>query len=122
MRETPLLHAIRAAVVAERDVLVWRNNTGVAYGASGSGARGVRFGLGVGGADLVGVLLFAAELGPCHVGRFFGLEVKAPGRKPTRDQILWANAVRSVGGFVATVHSVDEARAAISRCRQGELR
>lgn len=113
-RETPILHAIRAAVAGEPGVLVWRNNTGV------DTTRGVRFGLGVGGADLVGVCECPTSIGPDHFGRFFGLEVKAPGRRPSPKQRLWADAVRRVGGFVAVVTSADEARAAIQRCKRGD--
>ena len=108
-REAEVLYAVRASVAALPGVCVWRNNTGVDL------ARGVRYGLGVGGADLVGL----------RCGRFFGLEVKRPAAgvrragRLDREQRFWAEAVRAAGGFVAVVHSAEEALAALERCSAG---
>lgn len=121
MRETRILQDIRAAVAELPGVLVWRNNTGVDV------TRGIRFGIGVGGADLVGIATVPALVGEdtghydaARIGRFFGLEVKRPGGRARPEQRMWADAVRQHGGFVATVHSVGEALAAIERCRAGD--
>jgi hypothetical protein len=65
-----------------------------------------------------------------EVGRVFCLEAKrsaeeerksrsAKRRITIEDQERWARAVRSLGGFCAVVHSVEEAIDAVSRCRSG---
>lgn len=98
-----LTHPIRAAVNVVPGVRVWRNNAGWDQRIN------VLYGLGLGAPDLVGM---------CD-GRFFSLEVKWPGEKPNPDQLRWHDTARRLGGFVAVVHSVDEAMAAIVRCRAG---
>jgi len=74
--------------------------------------------------------------GPCDCGapyakrwgRAFCLEVKNAS-DPARglragalspDERRWLGEVRKLGGFAAVVHSVDEALAAVARCRAGE--
>jgi hypothetical protein len=79
--------------------------------------RPIRAGLGDGSADLVGVCSVAYGVRP--VGRAFCLEVKRPGVKPDADQVRWLRVVRELGGFACVVHSVDEAIAAVERCREG---
>jgi hypothetical protein len=79
-------------------------------------------GLGLGSADLVGIVNVAG------IGRAFCLEVKLPGgpgmgrRKGALrpDQKRWLMQVRRFGGFACVVRSVDEAVAAVARCRAGE--
>ena len=41
-------------------------------------------------------------------GRYFALEVKRPGGKPTPEQLAFLAAVRENGGIAAVVHSFDE--------------
>lgn len=101
MRETPLMRAIHAAVLETGRALLWRNNTGLAT----YGAAKVRYGLGVGGADLVGLLR--------PIGRGFALEVKTARGRLAPEQIAWHRAWSEAGGFVACVRSVDEALAAL---------
>lgn len=108
MRESTIQAAIRKAIALDGRALVTRNNVGVLEDERGVP---VRFGLGVGSADLVGLLIPS--------GRVFCLEVKQPGKHPTAYQQAWARAVRARGGFVATVHSVPEALAALERACQG---
>jgi len=100
--------AIRVALSSEPDLVLWRNNVGVAEHQRG--AR-VRYGLAPGTADLVG----------CLGGRFVALEVKTATGRLSPEQRSWALVVRRFGGFVAVVRSVDEARAAIARAREGAL-
>jgi hypothetical protein len=90
-------------------------------------------GLSVGSADIVGlcavtvlVPVFGASLprgtdGRYCIGRFFALEVKQPGKRvrPGSDQDRWRKMVRDLGGFCGEVHSFEEARAAVGRCREG---
>lgn len=104
--ETPLMRAIREAVTRTGRAALWRNNTGFA-----SHER-VRYGLGNGSADLVGMLV--------PTGRFFALEIKTAKGKLEPDQRLWLEIVRRRGGFAACVHSVDEAFAALERAERGE--
>lgn len=128
MSETDLMREIRAALCSLSGVRVWRNNEGVFRQLNGEGV--IRCGLGVGSADLVGVCL--TDRGwplpaSSQVGRFFAIEVKAAnartskqGKRHREEQDAWARAVRELGGFVSTVRSVDEAMAAVERCRRGE--
>lgn len=91
-RESSALHAIRAALAERPDVLIHRNNTGVDL------ARGVRYGLGVGSADLVGCVTV------CGVAVALHVEVKSPTGRLSREQRLQAEALRARGAiaFVAT--------------------
>lgn len=113
MSERNMLRDIREALGLEPDLVLWRNSTGTTMEYRGGVPRGVAFGLGKGGADLVGIL------GP-H-GRFVGIEVKGECGRLSADQINWASIVRKLGGFAAVVRSVDEARAALERARKGEV-
>ena len=105
--ETQLSAAIKSALAYLPGLLLWRNNTGKLQDRNG---RWVTFGLGVGSADRVGLV----------DGRFFALEVKLPGEKPTKEQTCWHQCVRNVGGFCRCGESVEEAVLAVSRCRRGD--
>ncbi len=114
MRESTIQAAIRKAIALDGRALVTRNSVGMAIYPDGSK---VRYGLGVGSADLVGMLIPS--------GRVFCLECKRDGRDNTSRrrkalQAAWARAVRARGGFVATVRSVPEAMAALERACRGE--
>ena len=94
----------------------------------------VAYGLGVGVADIVGLVracVVCQTAYPCAseahpaTGIFFALECKRFGQDQSHPEIVqnqqaWASMVRELGGFVAVVHSVDEAIAAVWRCRRGE--
>lgn len=104
MSEGQIQDEIRLALSDEPGLVMWRNNVGVAMHR---GSR-VVYGLAVGSADLIG----------CLDGRFVALEVKTPTGRLAPDQRRWADLVRARGGFVATVRSVVEARAAIAEARR----
>jgi hypothetical protein len=106
MSETQLMVSIQEVVNVSGRARVWRNNTG-ALPAKGRGGRTfpIRYGLGVGGADLVGLVLGS--------GRFFALEVKLPGGTQSAEQIAWGRGVEGAGGFYRVVHSVDDAMLAV---------
>jgi hypothetical protein len=106
MSEGQIQDAIRLALASEPDLVLWRNNTGV---ADHRGAR-VRYGLAVGSADLVG----------CLAGRFVALEIKTATGRASQEQRQWLTLVRRYGGFAAIVRSVEEAREAIARARRGD--
>ena len=98
-----LTHPIRAALNVLPGVRVWRNTQGYDRRTK------TVYGLAVGSADLVGLV----------DSRFVALEVKWPDEKPDEDQVAWLATVRELGGFACVVHSVDEALAAVARCRAG---
>ena len=107
MSERQIQQAIRLAVQGP-DLVLWRNNVG--HGVLSDG-RHIDYGLAVGSADLVGIC----------AGRFFALEVKSPTGRVSDDQMTWLALVRSKGGFAAVVRSVEDALAAVERCRKGEV-
>ncbi len=125
MRETEILHAVRAALVATGVLTIWRSNTGVltiwrsntgvlTIWRSNTGvdiARGVRYGLGIGSADLIGILHAS--------GRFVAFEVKSPTGRQSADQRRWAESVRRAGGFYALVRSPNAALDALARAVAG---
>lgn len=110
MREALIQYQIRLAIGARPDVVLWRNNTGVAKHRTAS----VRYGLCVGSSDLVGILTM-----PDGTGRFLALECKAPDGRTTKQQEMFLSLVRKRGGFAAVVRSVDEAQAALERALNG---
>jgi hypothetical protein len=50
----------------------------------------------------------------CWRGRFFGLEVKVPGRTATKLQARTLELIASAGGIAGVVTSVDEAAACLA--------
>lgn len=106
--ERALMIRIRAAVASMEGILIWRNNTGV------DTTRGVRYGLAVGSADLIGIVRTASG-----VGRFLALEVKRPGERPTAEQRKWLAVVNRAGGVAVVVRSVEDAIKAIELARRG---
>jgi hypothetical protein len=104
MTEAQIEHAIRLVVGQLPDVVLWRNSTGAAKLPDG---RWVRYGLCVGGSDLIGIAF----------GRFLALEVKRPGGRATPEQLQFLALVDRLGGVGAIVHSVDEAMGAVERAK-----
>lgn len=107
-----LVRPILVALSKQQGVWAARNNTGLLRDARGVP---VRYGLGVGSADIVGCVLMGLY------GRMLALEVKREGKRPTADQSMWLARVRRVGAYAAIVCSVDEALRAVDACRRGEL-
>ena len=85
MSETHILVAIHDAIALTGKCLLWRHNTG--------GHGRLRYGLGVGGADLIGVIKGS--------GKFIAIEVKTATGRLSKEQKNWAKAVTDAGGFVA---------------------
>lgn len=99
------MFAVRAALVRSERVTIWRNNSGF------DRDRKVRFGLGIGSADLVGLV---------HgTGRFVGVEVKTPSGRLSPEQRLWGDVVERHGGLYVVARSVDDALAALDRAAGG---
>lgn len=102
MSETAIMLAIRDEYVRSGKLWVHRNNTGR--------IGRVSFGLGLGGADLVGLLR-----GP---GRGFACEVKRPGESLRPEQRCWKQGWEAAGGVYVVAHSVDEAMAELERAER----
>lgn len=117
MAERDIQHAIRLELGKERDLDLERRTVGMLKDDKG---HPIKFGT-VGEADLQGVLALLVLLdgNPVTIGRFFALEVKIPGKHMRPEQRLWAERKRMRGGFVAEVHSVEEAVEALARARTG---
>lgn len=126
-----LTHPIRVALNRLPGVKVDRNNVGSLEWAPG---KMLRYGLGIGSADIVGACMCEVVTVPRHLellargqpahptrvfARYFALEVKWPGETPTEDQERWMRSKREIGAFACVVHSVDEALQAVERCRRG---
>lgn len=104
--EKDLQDRIRLAVSAS-GVLLFRNNVGLAQYRDAK----VKYGLGKGSSDLVGVV------GP-H-GRFLAIEVKrAKGGKVSPQQERWLKWVRLYGGVSGVAKSVDEAMKLVEEARK----
>ncbi len=104
-----LVHEIRIRLAGPgSDLVLWQNQTGVAKFEGGSR---VRYGLAKGSADLIGVLRPG--------GRFVALEIKTGTGTETDEQLLFLALVRNCGGFAAVVRSLDEAKEALQRAREG---
>jgi hypothetical protein len=104
--ESAILQRVHRALAVTGRVVIWRNNSG-ALPAIGRGGRSypLRYGLGVGGADLVGLLKPS--------GRFFAIEVKTAIGKQSDHQKAWERAVVEAGGFYRIVRSAEEALEAL---------
>ncbi len=126
--EQNLSNAIALAVGGLPDVRLWRNNTGT---IRDSRNIPVSFGLAVGSADRVGIVL--------PHGRFLSIEVKRPGYRPPSDETLykarshvackcgachynsqldWCDTIRRFGGVAGIVDSVEQALALVDEARK----
>lgn len=98
MKESQIQIDVRLALGAEPELVLWRNNVGVAE------ARGskIRFGVGgPGGADLIGIFR----------GRFVAIEIKTPIGRQSEDQKVFQQLVERKGGIYVVLRSAEEARA-----------
>lgn len=113
MSEAQIQRDIQLALGTEADLLLFKNSVGLARHVDYRTGRSfhVPYGLLAGSPDLVGIL--APE------GRWFCLEVKQPGERPTAEQLHCHDVWRAAGAFVAVVTSVVEAKAALGRARAG---
>lgn len=84
-----------------RQIMCWRNNTGVLRNPVG---RPVRFGI-AGSSDILGII-------PSE-GQFLAAEAKMPGRKPTPVQEAFLSEVRDAGGLAIVFHDLDELEQAL---------
>lgn len=102
MKETNLVQKIRLETA--KDAILWRNNQGAFEDKNG---RWIKFGVcNPGGSDLIGFRK--------SDGKFIGIEVKVPGKKPTPEQLKFIAAVRKSGGLAGVAYSVEDALKIIS--------
>lgn len=111
--EKEIQRAVELAIGAEHDLLLMRNSVGLApyFDAKTGKTWRVPYGLGVGSPDLVGILLVG------RLGVWLALEVKVPGEDATDEQAKVHAIWRRFGAYVAVVHSVAEARFALTAAR-----
>lgn len=105
--EAAIMAEIRLAL-AERGLLMFRNNTGRLKNDKG---QLVQFGLAVGSSDLIG--LTPVVITPEFVGRtlavFTAIEVKNERGKPTDAQERFIERVIDLGGIAGVARSVNDA-------------
>ena len=125
-----LTHPIRIALNKLPGVRIVRNNVGTV--PLPSGGR-ITYGLGVGSADLVGMVTLDAYMfvqGGDAIGDVYAmskrtiarpllLELKRPGHHPSPVQSRWLRTANRLGAYAAVVHSLEEALDAVQRCRAG---
>lgn len=116
--ERTVMARVREALGLEPDLVLWRNTAGYTeeFDAINASVRPIQYGLAPGASDLIGILKM-----PGGLGRFFGLELKQPGKRPTKAQLDFAGVVHRHGGFCGWADSVETARAALERARRGAL-
>ncbi len=88
------------AVLNHRDspCRVWRNNVGMLRDSRGVP---VRYGLGVGSPDLVGLVI--------GTGRFLAVEIKTAVGRLSDEQKAWLATIAGMGGITRVIRSVEEA-------------
>lgn len=105
MTESQLQDAIRLELGRDPDLVLWRNNVGLAWMRNGTP---VRFGVGGPGAsDLVGVFR----------GRAVFVEIKTPTGRQSPEQRTFQQLVERKGGTYVVLRSVEDARAWLADLR-----
>lgn len=85
--ESAVLHAA-IQYLTLRGAVVFRNNTGMQKAEYKGKTRVIRYGLGVGSSDIVGV----------YQGRFLAVETKYGRNRPTEEQLAFLATIREAGG------------------------
>jgi len=99
-----LLPAVRLALGARTDCVLFRNSTGLADTPSGSK---VRYGLCKGGSDLIGTVRPS--------GRMICIELKSPGGKLSEDQKKFINLINLAGGYARTLQAQEKSAEGVER-------
>jgi hypothetical protein len=110
MGESALLREIRLEA-PKLGVTLFRNNVGMLTDQYGNK---VRYGLSVGSADLIGWMQQPWYDGTGAMAVFVAIECKAPGKKPTPQQLAFLDAVRTAGGIAGVAYSLDDFRRIIA--------
>ncbi len=114
--ESEILAEIMLALSLTPDVRVFRNNVGLAKTERGTA---LRYGLGVGSADLIGSILVRVD--KWTIGRAVALEVKRPDWRVTAEQSAWLKTQRERGWVAEVVHSRHEAMQVVELARRWEI-
>lgn len=103
MKESVLMKQIMLAA-PKWNCRLFRNNTGILRDARG---QHVKFGLCVGSSDLIGWTI-------CDAAAIFtAVEVKQRGKKPTKSQALFLEAVKQAGGIACVAYGIEDVAKAI---------
>jgi hypothetical protein len=103
--ESEIQDAVRLELGREPDLVLWRNNIGMAWMRNGTP---VKFGVGgPGGADLIGV----------YRGLFVAIELKTPIGRQSKEQRQYQQLVERKGGVYVVIRSVDDARSWLAEMR-----
>lgn len=98
MTEAQIQDSVRLELGRDPDLVLWRNNVGM---ATMKGGAKVRFGVGGPGAsDLIGLFR----------GRFVAIEIKTPIGRLAPEQRMFRDLVEKKGGTYVVIRSADEAR------------
>lgn len=100
----------RAMLIAtERGDRLFRNNVG---GFRTLDGRFIRTGLCVGSSDLIGwrSVTITPDMVGMKVAQFVGLEAKAERRKPTKEQLSFAEILNLAGGLASVVRTEEDVR------------
>ena len=97
MSERQVADRLMGEIEGRDDVVMMRNNTGMAR----DGRHAVRFGLGVGSADWI----------LCWRGRFVGVEVKTGRYRQTERQKRWQANIERAGGLYRILDESTDATA-----------
>lgn len=110
MTEGQIQDAIRLELGREPDLVLWRNNVGVAEQRTRDGRhRRVAYGVGgKGAADLLGIFR----------GRFVAVEIKTPTGRQSPEQLTFARLVESRGATYVVLRSVEDARLWLAAMRE----
>lgn len=104
MREKIIQSKIMAVLNArDAPCRLWRNNVGVTPDTH------IRYGLGLGSADLVGLVL--------TTGQFLAVEIKTPIGRLSPEQKAWLATITRLGGLALVLRSVEEAESLVTRLR-----
>lgn len=123
MKENAIQLNIRLELGREDGCAIYRNNVGAAEFLAPDGTvQHVKYGLAPGSGDLIGCVTKFPVCLSCGahgapVGVFTSLEVKQPGRYPTKEQRMFAELINKLGGVARTVHSPEEALAIVRGIR-----
>ena len=104
---TKLVHECLLALSELEGVVVWNLN----QGDGERDGRYAKFGLVPGAADILGLV--------APSGRFLALECKTGKGRPTAEQKLFLNLVRSLGGVSRVVRTKEEAQEAAQLAKRG---
>lgn len=125
--EGDVLAAAREWLGQQPDVRMMRNNVGQLEDKTG---RPVVYGLGVGSCDLIGHIAVrvsvvfpdgTSDMYVRQTARAFGIELKAPGKRPSPDQVAWMNTKRQQGWAIGWADSLEGVKEIVEKARRWEI-